>query len=110
MSLIRKNDTVQVISGPERRYRTRGKVLEVYPKKSKVLVEGVNMRVKHERVRQNPDGSQAGGIVEREALLDISNVMFVHKDAPVRLGVQVKEDGSKVRVVRGGAHNGEEVD
>lgn len=110
MSLIRKGDVVQVIAGAERRHRTRGKVLDIDRAANRILVEGANLRVKHERVQQSKEGAQTGGIVEREAYLDASNVMFVHKDTPVRLGVKVADDGSKVRIVRGGEFSGEEVD
>ncbi|MDK2973232.1 MAG: large subunit ribosomal protein [Candidatus Sumerlaeota bacterium] len=100
MSLIRKDDLVEVITG---KYKgERGKVLEVYPKKDRVLVEGINLVVKHERVRMSEKG-QEGGIIEKEAPLDVSNVMLVDPKTskPVRLGVEIGEDGTKRRVTRG---------
>ncbi|MBE6413862.1 MAG: 50S ribosomal protein L24 [Verrucomicrobiaceae bacterium] len=69
-SFVKKGDEVVVISGSSK--GTRGKVLQVFPKKERVLVEGVNVRKHHERKSEkNPDGA----IVEREAPIHISNVM-----------------------------------
>lgn len=69
-SSIKKGEEVVVISGSAK--GTRGKVLAVFPKQQKVLVEGVNMRKHHERKSErNPDGA----IVEREQAIHISNVM-----------------------------------
>lgn len=103
---IRKGDLVEVISGPYRARKgepgVRGRVLEVYPKKDTVLVEGVNHRMHHEKV-QNTQGGQSGGIVEREVPIHVSNVALVDPktDKPVRLGVTQQEDGRRVRVTRG---------
>jgi large subunit ribosomal protein L24 len=119
MSLIRKGDVVQVIAGNDRYIRdertnekipVRGEVLEVQPSRGKLVVKDVNVRIRHEKIRASKDGGQAGGRVSTEMPVDASNVMFYHKDRPVRLGTKVKEDGTKVRVVRGGPYNGEEVD
>ena len=69
-SFVKKGDEVVVISGSSK--GTRGKVLQVFPKKERVLVEGVNVRKHHERKSEkNPDGA----LVEREAPIHISNVM-----------------------------------
>ena len=69
-SFVKKGDEVVVISGSSK--GTRGKVLQVFPKKERVLVEDVNVRKHHERKSEkNPDGA----IVEREAPIHISNVM-----------------------------------
>ena len=69
-SFVKKGDEVVVISGSSK--GTRGKVLQVFPKKERVLVEGVNVRKHHERKSEkNPEGA----IVEREAPIHISNVM-----------------------------------
>lgn len=117
MSLIRKGDIVQVITGNDRhivrdgeKIPMRGEVLEVLPKAGKLVVKDVNVRTKHERVRPNKQGGQAGGRVQVEMPIDISNVMFVHKDRPVRLGTEIDADGAKHRVVRGGPDSGERVD
>ncbi len=92
-----KNDTVLVISG---NYKgKKGKVLKVYPKESRVIVEGVNFIKRHTRPTQkNPQG----GIVEKEAPVQISNLMVVCPkcDTPSRLGRKVLEDGKRVRICR----------
>ncbi len=70
---IRKDDTVEVLAG--RSKGLRGRVLEVDRKRSRVLVEGANMVKKH--VRPNPQKQIKGGIADREAALDLSNVKLV---------------------------------
>ena len=69
---IKKNDTVEVITGKSR--GVRGKVLKVYAEKSRVLVEGVNKMKRHERPSQR---NQQGGIDEREFPVHVSNVMLI---------------------------------
>ena len=94
MSKIKKGDTVQVIAGKDK--GKEGKVLFVDSKKHKVVVEGVNMIAKHEK----PSAANAnGGIVQKEAPLDLSNVMYMHKGKATRIGFEVK-DGKKVRVAK----------
>ena len=91
---IKKGDTVKVIAGKDT--NTEGKVLSVDVKKGKVLVEGVNMITKHTKPSQsNPDG----GIVQKEAPIDISNVMLVYKGKATRVGFKV-ENGKKVRFAK----------
>ena len=83
-----------VISG---KYKgKRGRVIEVLTKKGKVLVEGLNILKHHER--RNPQRGISGGIVEREAPLDASNVMLIEGGRPVRVGYQILQDERKVRV------------
>lgn len=91
---IKKNDQVVVIAGRDK--GKRGRVIEVLTKKGKVIVEGVNMLKHHER--PNRQRGIAGGIVEREAAFDVSNVMLLEGGRPVRVGFQVLSDGRKVRV------------
>lgn len=91
---IRKNDQVVVISGRDK--GKRGRVIEVLTTKGKVMVEGVNMMKKH--VRPNRQRGIAGGIIEREAPIDISNVMLLEGGKPTRVGYQVLTDGRKVRL------------
>jgi large subunit ribosomal protein L24 len=95
---IKKNDQVLVISGSDR--GKRGRVIEVLRDKSKVVVEGVRMMKKH--VRPNRPRGIAGGITEREAPIDISNVMLVEPGTgkPTRVGYQTTADGQKVRISR----------
>ena len=97
MMKIKKGDTVRVIAGDSAKGKGKdGKVISVDAKKGKVLVEGVNIIKKHEK----PSAANAnGGIVEKEAPIDISNVMYVHKGEPTRIGFKVV-DGKKVRVAK----------
>lgn len=92
---IRKKDIVLVTRG---RYKgRRGRVLEVYPKKERLLVEGVNIRKHHTKPgRQN----QTGGIIEREGSIHISNVMpwCESAQAPSKILMKRLGDGSRVRV------------
>ena len=89
---IKKGDTVKVIAGKDN--NKEGKVLSV--KDGKAIVEGVNMVTKHTKPTQaNPNG----GIVQKEAPIDLSNVMYVHKGKATRVGFKV-EDGKKVRFAK----------
>lgn len=92
---IRKKDTVLIVSG---RYKgRRGRVLEVFPKKQTLLIEGVNIRKHHTKPgRQTP----AGGIVSREAPIHISNVMpwCESAGAPSKIVMKRLADGSRVRI------------
>ena len=96
---IKKGDTVLVIAGKDK--GARGKVIQAYPTRDRVLVEGVNRIKKHTRVTQNQRGAQSGGIVTQEAPIHVSNVMVVDSDGkPARVGFRVDENGQKVRVSR----------
>lgn len=91
---IKKGDTVKVIAGKDR--DNEGKVLSVDMKNHRVLVEGINMVTKHQKPSQaNPNG----GIVQKEAPIDISNVMLVVKGKATRVGFKV-ENGKKVRYAK----------
>ena len=91
---IKTGDTVKVIAGKDN--GKEGKVIAVDQKNSKVLVEGVNMITKHAKPSQaNPNG----GILQREAYIDISNVMLVFKGKTTRVGFKVEGD-KKVRVAK----------
>jgi len=92
---IRKNDTVLVIAGKDR--GKKGRVRFTYPSKERVLVEGINMIKRHTRaVRQ----ARQAGIIEREAPLDVSNVMLLCSkcNKPARVSARFLGDGRKVRV------------
>lgn len=97
---IRKNDTVQVISGNDKGRRST--VLSVLRDRGRVIVEGVNMRKHHTRpTSRDPQG----GIVEREAPIHVSNVMIVcpKTDQPTRISHKKLDNGKYVRVsVRSG--------
>jgi len=90
---IKKGDTVKVIAGESK--GVEGKVLEVYRDTNKALVEGVNMIKKHQKPSaQNPQG----GIIEKEAPIQISNISLIDPKSgeATRVGMKV-EDGKKVR-------------
>ncbi|MBO8131452.1 MAG: 50S ribosomal protein L24 [Candidatus Marinimicrobia bacterium] len=92
MLKIKKGDMVMVISGDDR--GKVGKVLKVFPKKNRVIVEGVNFIKRHTRPSQkNPQG----GIIEKEAPIHISNVMLYHDGNPTKVGFKILKDGRKVR-------------
>ena len=106
---IKKGDTVVVIAGKDK--GARGKVIQAYPDRDRILVEGVNRIKKHTRVSQNQRGAQSGGIVTQEAAIHVSNVMVVDSDGkPTRVGRQVTrdEDGKRTSV-RISKRNGKEI-
>jgi large subunit ribosomal protein L24 len=94
---IHKNDTVMVIAGRE--HGKTGKVLRVLPRRGRVIVERLNMVKRHTKPR---GAASPGGIVEREAPIDISNVMVMcdRCNAPVRVLIKFAADKSKSRVCR----------
>ena len=91
---IKKGDTVKVIAGKDK--DKEGKVISVDPKKNRVTVEGVNVVKKHEKPSV---ANQNGGIVEKEAPIDVSNVMYVHKGKATRVGFKMDGD-KKVRFAK----------
>ncbi|RLL40743.1 50S ribosomal protein L24 [Oceanobacillus piezotolerans] len=93
---VKKGDKVKVLSGKDR--GKEGVILEAYPKKDRVLVEGVNMIKKHAKPSQeNPQG----GILNIEAPIHVSNVMPIDPKSgePTRVGYEVR-DGKKVRIAK----------
>ncbi|NLT52015.1 MAG: 50S ribosomal protein L24 [Ignavibacteria bacterium] len=83
---IRKDDTVKVVSGNSK--GKTGKVLKVFPKTNRVIVEGVNIRKRHTKPNQaNPQG----GIIEKEAAIEVSNVMILDrkKNEQTRIGAKI---------------------
>ena len=103
---IHKGDTVLVISGKDK--GAKGKVLQAYPTRNKVLVEGVNRIKKHTAISRNERGAQSGGIVTQEAPIHVSNVMVVDSDGkPARVGYRVDEEsGKRVRISK---RNGKDI-
>jgi large subunit ribosomal protein L24 len=94
---VKKEDTVIVITGKDK--GKKGRVLEAYPRKNRVLIEGVNMVKKHAKPTQaNPQG----GILNQEAPIHASNVMLVDPKSgkPTRIGYKVLNNGEKVRVAK----------
>ena len=87
-----------VIAGKDK--GAKGKVLQAYPDRNRVLVEGVNRIKKHTPVSTTQRGARSGGIVTQEAPIHASNVMVVDSDGkPTRIGYRVDEEtGKRVRV------------
>lgn len=103
MLKIKKGDTVRVIAGKDK--GKEGKVLSVVD--GKVLVEGVNTVTKHTKASQaNPQG----GIITKEAAIDASNVMYVHKGKTTRIGFTTVEDKKGTKKVRVAKSTGDVID
>ena len=90
---LKKGMNVRVISGNNK--GQSGKILEVFPKEMKAIVEGVNFRKRSVRpTQENP----SGGFVDREAPIHLSNLMVLLNDQATRIGYKKLENGNKVRV------------
>jgi large subunit ribosomal protein L24 len=101
-SKIKKGDTVIVLTGRDKG-RT-GEVFEVRPTEGKALVRGVNLVKKHQKQTQ----AQEGGIISKEAPIQLSNIAIVGADGkPTRVGFKIQADGTKVRVAK---RSGAEID
>ena len=102
-SKIRKNDQVVVIAGRDK--GRRGRVLEVAPAKGKVKVEGVGMIKRHQKA--NPQANRGGGIVDKEAFIDLSNVQLIDPQSgkPTRVKYNLEADGSKTRLAAASGHS-----
>ena len=89
---LKKNDIVKVITG---KYKgQKGRVIKIIKDKNRVVVEGINNIKKHTKPSQeNPQG----GIIEKEASIHCSNVLFMEKDFPIRIGYKLLDNGKKVR-------------
>ena len=100
---VKKGDRVVVTTGRDK--GKTGEVLSVLPKEDRVVVQGVNMIKRHAKASQ----TQAGGIVESEAAMHLSNVMLADPKTgePTRVGFKVLDDGRKVRVAK---RSGEVID
>lgn len=92
---IKKGDIVKVIAG---KYKGKeGKILKVFLKTNRAIIEGVNLVKRHTRPsQQNPQG----GIIEKEAAIHVSNIMVVVNGTPTRIGTRILKDGSKVRYAK----------
>ncbi|GIS73485.1 MAG: 50S ribosomal protein L24 [Candidatus Neomarinimicrobiota bacterium] len=99
---IRKGMKVRVIKGNHK--GSEGKILFVFPKDNKAIVEGVNFIKRAVRPTQN---NPSGGYTEKEAPIHLSNLMLVQEGQTTRIGFKVLDDGSKVRI---GKKTGEEVE
>ena len=94
---IRKDDTVEIISGDDK--GKRGRVLSVRPKKGMILVEGINRVYKHMKPSRR---NQQGGRLSKEMPIDISKVQLIdpQTNRPTRIGVRFLADGSKERYAK----------
>ena len=98
-SKIKKNDQVVVIAGRDK--GKRGRVLEVAPGIRKIKIEGAGIIKRHQRA--NPQSNRGGGIIEKEAYIDISNVQLIDPQSgkPTRIKYHVESDGTKTRTATG---------
>lgn len=94
---IRKGDTVEVISGRRDDKGKRGEVIRVIPEEHRLVVQGVNMRKKHQKQVQTQGRTVNPGIIEFEAPVDISNVMLVCPKCSEASRVGIQRDGSDVQ-------------
>ncbi len=103
---VHKGDTVLVIAGKDK--GAKGKVIQAFPDRNRVLVEGVNRIKKHTANSANERGASSGGIVTQEAAIHVSNVMVVDSDGkPTRVGCRVDEEtGKRVRISK---RNGKDI-
>lgn len=100
---IKKNDQVVVIAGRDK--GKRGRVLEVLPSESKIKVEGVAIMKRHQKA--NPQSNRGGGIIDKEAFINISNVQLIDPQSgkPTRVRYHVDGDGTKSRVASASGHS-----
>jgi large subunit ribosomal protein L24 len=103
---VHKGDTVLVVSGKDK--GAKGKVIQAFPDRNRVLVEGVNRIKKHTAQSANERGASSGGIVTQEAAIHVSNVMVVDSDGnPTRVGYRLDEEtGKRVRISK---RNGKDI-
>jgi large subunit ribosomal protein L24 len=100
---IRKDDHVVVIGGKDK--GKTGRVLRTEPRRQRVYVEGLNIVKRHQRPRSVKDtqrGGEAGGIIDKEGPIHVSNVMLLDPEdnKPTRVGVRRTEDGKRQRIAR----------
>ena len=98
---IKKNDQVVLVTGRDK--GKRGRVLAVAPLRGKIKVEGAAMIKRH----QKPAGNRGGGIIDKEAWVDISNVQVVDPQSgkPSRVSYKIEGDGTKLRVATTSGHS-----
>ena len=94
---IKKGDRVQVLTGRDK--GKRGEVIAVIPTENRALVQGIHMVKRHQKA---PGMNRPGGITEKEAPIQLSNLALIDPktDKPARVGFKLLEDGKKVRVAR----------
>ncbi|MDP8216070.1 MAG: 50S ribosomal protein L24 [Candidatus Kaelpia imicola] len=97
MKRLRKDDTVEVIAGKDK--GKKGKVLRVYPKRERALIQGVNITKRHMKQRSQ---DTPGGIIELESPLTLANLLPLCNKCGrgVKVGFKTLEDGTKIRICR----------
>ena len=99
---IRKGDRVMVLNGRDK--GRSGEVFEVRPDEDRALVRGINMVKRHQKQTQ----AQEGGIISKEAPIQLSNIAYLGKDGkPTRVGFKILADGKKIRIAK---RSGAEID
>ena len=98
---IKKGDQIEVITGKPENKGKRGEVIRVFPKERRVVVQGINLRTKHQRQVQSQGKTVNPGIVKLEGPIDVSNVMVVCKkcNKPTRVGIS-RDGGKAIRVCK----------
>ncbi len=92
---LRKGDPVIVITGKDK--GKEGEIARVLPTRNQVIVNGVNTAKRHQKARKQ---NEQAGIIDKDLPLNASNVAYLHKGKPTRLGYRLEEDGTKVRIAR----------
>ncbi len=92
---IKRGDTVRIISGHDK--GTQGEVIRVLPRKAKIVVQGVNLRKKHQRQIQAGGRTMNPGIIQFEAPLDVSNVMLVCPKCNETTRIAVRREDGELR-------------
>ncbi len=98
---IKRGDQIEVITGKPENKGKRGEVIRVFPKEGRVVVQGINLRTKHQRQVQSQGKTVNPGIVKLEGPIDVSNVMVVCKkcNKPTRVGIS-RDGGKAIRVCK----------
>jgi len=101
-SKIRKGDTVEIVTGPRGDKGKRGEVIRLIPKQNRLVVQGINIRKKHQRQFQTEGRTMDVGIIEFEGTLDVSNVRLVcpRCNDATRVSIERDEDGKAYRVCK----------
>lgn len=91
---LKKGDTVVVIAGKDK--GKTGEILKMFPDEGKAMVAGVNVVKKHQKASK----TSAGGIIEKELKIQISNVAYSENGVATKIAFKINEDGTKVRVAK----------
>jgi len=104
---IKKGDMVFVITGNDKDLSKPKRVLDVYPEKMRILVEGVNVRIRHTKPNQQ---NQKGGRLSKEMPIHYSNVLMSDTDRnPSRIGIRREDNGKRSASIRYAKSNGKDL-